>query len=194
MYQETGFAKDPEDEQRCGTYGLFPLGEARFLLTARKSGFESGYDSKVSVQSYRIRSELMTPWVKLLWLGYFDRVRRPDGWSSGCRLTLVLCWFFFQVHFQGNKIGIGRLSFGVHYYHIHLFCYLYTGCGQHLRHWNIGMMSIAIPCMEEKFLSSFSLVARMSRFSILSLWWEVWQYIVLILKLTVVLIYSFTFW
>ena len=48
-YQETGFAKDPEDEQRCGTYGLFPLGQARFLLTARKSGFESGYDSKVGI-------------------------------------------------------------------------------------------------------------------------------------------------
>ena len=49
MYQETGFAKDPKDEQRCGTYGLFPLGQARFLLTARKSGFESGYDSKISI-------------------------------------------------------------------------------------------------------------------------------------------------
>ena len=49
MYQETGFAKDPKDEQRCGTYGLFPLGQARFLLTARKSGFESGYDSKVGI-------------------------------------------------------------------------------------------------------------------------------------------------
>jgi len=49
MYQETRFAKDPEDEQRCGTYGLFPLGQARFLLTARKSGFESGYDSKVGI-------------------------------------------------------------------------------------------------------------------------------------------------
>ena len=48
-YQETGFAKDPEDEQRCGTYGLFPLDQARFLLTARKSGFESGYDSKVGI-------------------------------------------------------------------------------------------------------------------------------------------------
>ena len=55
-------------------------------------------------------------------------------------------------------------------------------------------MSIGIPFVEEKFLSSFSLVACMSRYSILSLWWEVWQYIVLFLELTVVLIYSFTFW